>query len=199
MTSSFAQSKKPRGYSLVELIIAIGLFSVVMLLATTAYLTLIEMDRTARARSSLINDISFAVESMARSIRTGTEYACNDMANQSYGNGQCNSGYFVDCFSFIDQEGKDISYVHKDGTIGRYVGSYPGDRSCSSSNIVPITDPAVHIERLEFFPTGMFSQDGRQASVLILVEGYVEIKRRGGTVQSGFSIQTRATQRKFDI
>lgn len=199
MSTSFLQSHKPRAFSLVELIVAMGLFSVVMLLATTAYMSLIDMDRTARARAALINNLSFAVEGMARSIRTGTQYACGDMPNESYGNGQCNSGYFVDCFSFTNQEGKDISYVHKDGAVGRYVGSYPGDRSCTSSTIVPITDPAVHIERLEFFPTGMFSQDGRQASVLILVQGYVDVKRRGGTVRSGFSLQTRATQRQLGI
>jgi len=167
-----------------------------MLLATTAYITLIDMDKAARARSELVNNLSFSLEDMTRSIRTGTGFACDDNPAESWQS--CYWG--TNCFSFVDQEGHDVTYVQKDdGTIGRYIGSYANDRSCSSSSAIAMTDPAVHIEHLTFYPSGMAIGDGNQPSVLIVLQGYIDVLRRGETVRSEFSIQTRATQRQFDI
>ena len=54
-----------RGYTLVELIVSLGLFSMVMLVVTGAYLTLISLDRQARASNQLSATLSFAVETTA--------------------------------------------------------------------------------------------------------------------------------------
>ncbi len=176
-----------RGYTLVELIVAIGLFSVVMLLATIAYASLLDLDRASRARSDLTNNFSFALENMTRTIRTGTNYA------------YAGSGSFS-CFSVVDQEGRSITYLLKDdGSLGRYIGSYDGDRSCESDTASSITDPNVHIDDLEFYLRGAGGGDDMQPSVFITLHGSMGVKRQGVVEELPFSIQTQATQRQLDL
>ena len=62
------------GYTLVELIVAVGLFALVMLLAAGAYLMMIGVNRQAQGIATGIDNLSFALETMTRSIRTGTNY-----------------------------------------------------------------------------------------------------------------------------
>lgn len=194
-------SNSTRGYSLVELIVAIGLFSVVMLLATTGYLTLMDMDRGSRAYNDLTNNFSFGVESMARSIRTGTGYGCWDMQQGSYGYWYCNYDYGgQDCFSFTDQQGREVTYMLMDtGSIGRYIGQSPGDRSCNSSTATPITDPNIHVDSLRFYMRGSPLGDELQSAVLFTIGGYINIKQNGVMTPVRFSVQTQATQRQLDI
>ncbi|HVM58918.1 MAG TPA: prepilin-type N-terminal cleavage/methylation domain-containing protein, partial [Candidatus Paceibacterota bacterium] len=62
------------GYTLVELIVAMGLFAIIMTLSTGAYLIMISVNRHAQAISTGIDNLSFALEDMTRTIRTGTVY-----------------------------------------------------------------------------------------------------------------------------
>ena len=76
MTTRNEHRKISKGFSLVELIVAVGLFDIVMSLATGAYLIMISVNRQAQGLATGIDNLSFALESMARTIRTGTNYQC---------------------------------------------------------------------------------------------------------------------------
>lgn len=67
--------KNNRGYTLIELIIAVGLFALIMTLASGAYLVMIGINRQTQSISTGINNLSFALETMTRTIRTGTDYS----------------------------------------------------------------------------------------------------------------------------
>ena len=62
-----------------------GLFSLVMLLASGAYLVMIGISRQTQSVATGINNLSFALEAMTRTIRTGTNYSCDN-------GGDCSNG-----------------------------------------------------------------------------------------------------------
>lgn len=63
------------GYTLIELIIAIGLFALIMMLASGAYLVMIGINRQTQGIATGIDNLSFALETMTRTIRTGADYS----------------------------------------------------------------------------------------------------------------------------
>lgn len=175
-----------RGYSLLELIVSLGIFSMVMLVVTGAYITLIDLDRQARANNQLAASLSFAIESMARSMRTGTEYACN--ANPSSPN--CSSGGAS--ISFRDSQNQTIAYRLKtDGSIGQCAGSL-----CTDATAISLTDPRIDIETIRFYVRGVGTGDSTQPNVTFSVSGTMTTERGETT---SFSIQTGATQRLIEL
>jgi len=178
--------KTLRGYTLLELIVSLGIFSMVMLVVMGAYVTLISLDRQARANNQLAASLSFAVESMARSMRTGTGYACN--ANQSSPN--CASG--GGSISFLDSQGQTITYQLKnDGSIGQCTGSL-----CTDAVAVSLTDHRIDITSLRFYVRGVGVGDDTQPNVTFVIAG--SMVTEAGEV-STFSIQTGATQRLIEL
>src|SRR3989338_5238251 len=63
-----------RGFTLVEMIVAIGLFSVVMVVCVGALLSLVNANRKAQALQSVMNNLNIALDGMARSVRMGNTY-----------------------------------------------------------------------------------------------------------------------------
>ncbi|MES2931568.1 MAG: type II secretion system protein [Patescibacteria group bacterium] len=182
-----------RGYTLLELIVSLGIFSMVMLVVMGAYVTLISLDRQARANNQLAASLSFAVESMARSMRTGTGYDCN--ANGVPHN--CNNG--GSSISFTDSQNQIITYIVKnDGSIGQCTGS----SSCLDNNAVSLTDPNIDIEALTFYVRGVdlnsspLENDNVQPNVTFTIKGTM---RTEGGEEANFSIQTSATQRLIEL
>lgn len=176
-----------RGYSLLELIVSLGIFSMVMLVVMSAYVTLISLDRKARANNQLAASLSFAVESMARSMRTGTGYACS--ANTSSPNCGASGGASI---SFVDSQSQTITYLLKsDGSIGQCTGS-----PCTNSTAVSLTDHRIDISSLRFYVRGVGVGDNIQPRVTFVIAG--SMVTEGGEV-STFSIQTGATQRLIEL
>ena len=177
-----------RGYSLLELIVSLGIFSMVMLVVMGAYVTLISLDRQARANNQLAASLSFAVESMARSMRTGTGYDCNAPG----GSLNCGGGG-GDSISFLDSQGQTISYIQKiDGSIGQCTGT----SGCLDNNAVSLTDHRINITSLRFYFRGVGVGDDTQPSVTFVIAGTMTTE--AGEVSS-FSIQTGATQRLIEL
>ncbi len=67
------------GFTLVEMIIALALFSVVSTVSIGALLVLIDNNRELRDEQALITNVSFAMDMMTREIRAGYEYVCETM------------------------------------------------------------------------------------------------------------------------
>lgn len=189
-----------RGYSLVEMIVAIGLFSLVMLVATGAYLSLIDLDRKARATNELVANLSFAVDSMARTLRTGTLYGCGTTGGIPGNNGTGGSPCSSASFSFLDANlGQRVTYkLLADGTIGRCVGS-----PCSvDASFIALTDPRITIRTtspvgLTFYVRGIGTGDGIQPQVTVLIKGTMPSDSKGGVTP--FTIQTSATERLLEL
>jgi len=165
--------KKFRGYTLVELIVAVGLFALVMTLVSGAYIVMIGLTERAQGTATGIDNLSFALETMTRTIRTGTNYSCN------YG-GDCSGDT---TFSVKNTVGTTMSYSLSNGVI--------------KQNNVPLTDPSVVVSSLKFFVSGTTSGDNYQPYVTIAVSGTVS-SGSGGKTES-FTVETGATMRTPDL
>lgn len=163
-----------KGFTLVELIVAIGLFSVVMTLSAGAYLIMINANRNAQAITTGINNLSFALDSMSRNIRTGTNYQCPSPST----------------FKFKDQASVVTEYSLTANKIQvKYDTAAPVD----------LTDSAVNVSVLAFDCLGVAPEstgDKVQAHVTVRISGTVQA---GPGKTQPFNVQTSATMRGIDL
>lgn len=68
--------KHNRGFTLIEMIVSLGVFAVVVTITTGALLTLIAANQRYQGQQSVMTNLSFALDSMTREIRTGYNYFC---------------------------------------------------------------------------------------------------------------------------
>lgn len=169
-----------RGFTLVELIVSVGLFAVIMLLASGAYLMMISINRQSQSTTTGTNDLAFAIETMARSIRIGTQYSCG-------AGGDCTNG--GPSFSFKNSAGTTVSYSLANASIQQTIGAAT----------VALSDPSVTVSSLTFYVSGTqkASQgDYDQPHVTIIITGSVST---GPGQTQPFSIETGATMRGSDL
>ncbi len=195
-----------KGFTLIELIVAFGLFSVVMFIAAGALLTLVNLNKKAQAQQSAINNINFALENMARSIRTGSSYRCD--ANHI-------SNFWTDPFwnSISPQDcvngGSQIVFESEKGTSsgsdqwGYWLenGSIYTKKTIDGVHLLArITAPEITIEDIRFYVTGAVV-GGEQPLVRIIIKGFAFVSEGAGNNprRVDFNLQTLASQRKLDI
>lgn len=174
--------EQQRGFTLIEMIVAVGLFSVVMLISVGALLSLVGANRKAQALQSVMNNLSIAVDGMVRSIRMGSGYSCD-------AGGDCAGG--GDVFSFVPFGGGDRWFFYEDG--GRLYRSTTG----STFDGQPLTAPEIRIDTLKFYAIGTTPGDTVQPKVVIELQGTAGTDKMKTTTT--FSIQATAVQRILDI
>lgn len=179
------RSRLQAGFTLVELIVAVGLFALVMLLASGAYLMMISLNRQAQGLATGVDNLSFALETMTRDIRTGTGYAC--------------PGGATDCtidatqggsFSFLNTNKIPVTYGLSGSALQETIGSTQS----------LLTEPAVSITSLMFYVTGTKpapAGDVQQSRVTIVISGTVSSS--ASKKSQSFTIETGATMRGSDI
>ncbi|HEY0011192.1 MAG TPA: type II secretion system protein [Candidatus Paceibacterota bacterium] len=182
----------PRGYTLIELIVSVAIFSIVMLVAGAAFLALINLDRQARATNDVVTNLSYVVDSMARSIRTGTAYRCS-------GTGDCWSSTSAGTqLTFTDASGRSVTYrrivAGAKGSVQECITGTDG------TTCMALTDPRINVERLDFYVRGTATKragDATQPTVVFTLRGSVAPDARSAPVT--FVIESGATQRLIDL
>ena len=198
MNTNFLTKKLPPkkllfgGFTLVEMLVSISVFMVVMLVAASSPLSIIDGNGKAQSLKSAINNLNFALEDMEKNIRVGTDY--------KWGTSYCPSGK-DDCIGFTSykdsaSDGNDfIVYRFNDKSIERCVK--PNSTSytisnCSIFDYIRITAPEVYIDYLGFYPSSPSGTENPR--VLIVVGGYAGEKER---IKTKFNLQTTVSQRPF--
>lgn len=107
------------GFTLIELIVSLGVFSTVVTIAVGALLVLVAANQQLQGEQSVMTNISFALDSMTREIRTGTAYNCDTLANYQArpGDNQFVDGANLD--SIIDPDDYDDCDEPNEGHILR--------------------------------------------------------------------------------
>lgn len=183
--------KKTRGFTLIEMIVSIGLFTIVLFIASSAFLSVVNADRKSRATRLAMDNLTVALEDMTRRLKTGFSYTCG---------GDINSRTPGDCvtpstqISFIDQDGNRVAY-RLDTTEKRVYRDVARSDGVLLSQDIPVTAPDIIIGSLTFDVRGSNTSDDTQPYVKIFIEG----ETGGGVVDAKFSLQTMVTQRVYDI
>ncbi|MDO8555110.1 MAG: type II secretion system protein [bacterium] len=164
---------KNNGFTLIELIVAIGLFGVAMVIGVGLLLSLIAAQKKAIAIRAVMDNIGFAFETMTKEIRTGYSYSTN-----------------VNYFSFSNGSNSHVEYYASNGQLMRCskVGS-----NCSLDEFLPVTSPEVKVERLVFLLSGQASGDKKQPRVTVIMT----VSSNDKYITS-YTLETTVSQRQTD-
>jgi prepilin-type N-terminal cleavage/methylation domain-containing protein len=189
------------GFTLVEMIVSLALFSVVTTVAVGSLLSLITANQAIQAEQDVLSGVMFALDSMSREIRTGTQYDCI-FSNTNTGNTQLNQNRDLDTVlatptedcetgrqgrrfmgvSFIEG-GNSITggsrqrilyyYDQNTGQLYRRIG-------VGSDGVTELTGENIYISDAQFYvqdsysrtPDGAGLSDNEQAMITIFLEAY---------------------------
>ncbi len=214
---------KQNGFTLVEMIVALAVFSVVATISVGALLTLIASNNNAQSEQNVMTNLSFALDSMTRELRTGSYYYCTGVSVRSsaiagssgvkmfqdnedlspLGNStnNCPNGNSraVHGVSFIEG-GQSITGAD-DTRIVYFFDATAGTlyRMVSGQSAQSIISSSIFIEDMQFYVSGAPATtasvpDDEQATVTITIRA----RERSGSDQV-YNIQTTVTQRVLDI
>ena len=72
----FSLAKSGKGFTLIEIIISLGIFMVVAVVAIGALISIIDANKKSHTSNTVIVDLGLAVESFSRELRVGSAYYC---------------------------------------------------------------------------------------------------------------------------
>lgn len=212
------------GFTLIEIMVSISIFSIVMLIVIGALIMLNDANKKAQAMRAVVDNLNFAMEDMTRSIRTGGEYKCGLSINPD---GSI-SGAVRDCniddpkkgiqvIGFTGQQDKDAIntcyvYAFKKGSNEDSPGSIffgtkrlsNSGETCNSafSNIRPtaLVSPEVEVKALRFYVIDKYSNPtntSQQPVVIIALSGDINVNKY--RFKTPFNIQTTVSKRGSEI
>lgn len=192
-----------KGFTLVELMVSLTVFSIVMTISTGTLLVMIDINAKAQAINSATSNLTFALDSMTRDLRTGRHYYCDVSPSFSFpvmDSTKDDTG--CDYVSFTrEKDNFQIAYRLSGGQIER------NERDEDGSNVtgwIPLTSDSVVIDIMELdvsgsspvLVSGPLPSDNIQPSIDIFVKGHVN---NGLDTDTDFAIQSHIVQRKLDI
>lgn len=172
---------KEKGFTLIEMLVSIALFSVVITVTLGSIMTIADSNKKARSLMTVTNNLNFAVDSMVRSFKTGD-------ATPGFANGDCFQTDEIDYVggdTEFDTRSVEYCFEEVDG-FGRITKQVQGGAA------VPLTSSDVDIDELSFEDIS----SGTQPILSIIMSGTVQVSPR---ISSSFSIQTAVSQRKLQI
>lgn len=131
-------------FTLVELLIAIGLFSIVMTIAMGGFVRALRSQRQIVALISANSNVSLVMEQMSREMRTGY-YFCEGTISPC---GGAIIGKDMTSISFLNARGENIIYSLGDAFNGCRVGSIC--RAINGGDQSQLTADNVNIRNLKF-------------------------------------------------
>lgn len=138
------QKAADSGYTLIELLVAIGLFLVVVTIAVGGFTRALRTQRQVQQLIAAQSNVSLAIEQMAREIRTGTNFCDGTVVDGA--SMTCSSVTDPVELKFRNALGKIVAYRLKAGAIERGVRDVVG----GTVNFQKITGENANIQYLNF-------------------------------------------------
>lgn len=188
-----------RGFTLVEMLVSISVFMIVMLVAAGSILSIINANSKAQSIKSVMNNLNFVIENMAKNIRVGTDYKCYPSGSLTCTGGE--NG--IEFTSYKDSDGVGgndvVIYRYKENDTINHTGSIQRCMEINGiicpttidndSNFSALTAPEVKISKMLFYVV-----NPGVPRVLITIKGYAGTKESARTY---FNLQTTVSQRAF--
>lgn len=174
---------------MVELLVAISLFTVIAFFSLGALLSIYDANKKSQTSKTVVDNLNLAVENMTRTIRFGSSYHCTNTGDLSAPR-DCNGNPPTDNFIAVTFNGTLIAYRLNGTAIQRSDNPNGGESTYKN-----ITSDDTTIEYLRFYVLGSMNPLN-QPYVVAVIKGYVGSKP---TTRTTFSIQTLMSQRTLDI
>ncbi len=167
-----SSSRNEGGFTLIEMMVAVSIFIVIITISLTSILNVSNIQKKTATFRAVNDNLNFAIEKMAREIRTGSDYCAQSCSSPS-------------SFNFTNSEGVVVEYLLANKKI---------EVSYDGGDFLPMTSSEVVVEKLLFVVRGD-GPDGLQPLVTIIISGYAGEKK---TIKSQLNIQTTVSQRSID-
>lgn len=183
---NFKEKIKKGGFTLIEMMVAVSIFSLIMSMGIGAVLSMLNYTKTTRAMSSVMNDLNITLDSITREIRFGVNYYCSNVDSDT-GNSQstreCPEVGDNYIFFTETEERERIGYGFDEdlGSIVR-IDSAKGQKQISAGEII--------IEDMKFYVSSGGDSLNPRSKVLIVVKGILR-----DDPSSRFNLQTTVGQR----
>jgi prepilin-type N-terminal cleavage/methylation domain-containing protein len=196
--NNFKKENTQKGFTLVEMMVAVAIFSIVVMISLGAILTVLDANRKARTLTEVMNNMNFSIEMITRSLKTGVEPDYEQLASNEEG-----ENFFILSVGSIilDESGfqreKTRYRLMKDGERGYIARCTNFSDICSSDEWDPITSDLVDVDRFEAFVVGYGTEnDGVQPRTQLFISGTVRVNEN---ISSDFSLQTTVSQRRLNL
>lgn len=204
MAHPFVKNKLQAGFTIIEMMVSLALFTIVITIAVGAFLSLIGGSSQLQGEQSVMSSMTFALDSMTREIRTGRYYYCSS-ANASDNKMEetavlrCTNG--ATSISFLES-GTSLT-----GTTGNHRISYSfvenGDdekknlllRQIGDGDPQPLLSSDVTLVSARFYVSGVTAGDILQPIVTVILQA----KDPNDTTDTIHTLETTVTQRELDI
>jgi prepilin-type N-terminal cleavage/methylation domain-containing protein len=165
-------NKNNKGFSLIEMIVAVGLFTVAITISLGALLNINDLGRRAEAIRTVNDNVNFSLEAMMREIRAGSNYVSYSQTNM---------------FTLTNNLGQTITYRLNINKI---------ERSVNGAAYSALTSSDINITNLIFVVHGQVAGDNLQPVVTISINGFSGWEKE--RTKSILRLQTTISQRKLD-
>ena len=195
---------RSKGFTLIEVMIAMTIFTVLVTIGIGAVLDTIQQHYTTQNTRTVMDSLNFVMEDMARNIRLGTNMSCGtDTPPPTSGPITPHSCPLTtiatanNTLTFNDLNGNVVTY-----TISPPIGSTPSQilKQEGSGSAEVITPPEVSMNfaasgfTVRGAETSAAGGDFSQPTVIIRLSGTIKYKN----TNSNFAIETAVTLRALD-
>lgn len=187
MINKFKITGKQKAFTLVEMLIAVSLFIVIVTMSIGSLLSIFDANKRAQSSKTVVDNLNLSIENMARSVRFGKTYHCDNGIGTLTSPADCAGGTRF----AVNFKGSTIVYRWNGGSGNPIERSDDGGGSYKA-----ITSPDTVIEYVSFYVFGSTVGDTSQPYVIVVIRGYVGSKP---TSQSRFAIETIMSQRELDL
>lgn len=186
------------GFSLVEMLVATGIFMSIMTLAITSLISIMGANKKAHTIKGTIDSVNFAIENISRDMRMGTDYKCM-LPDETFTNVNCPLDIGSTAVRYKNNLGtKGITYQFlANGELTRQICDADYISNCATAKLIS-TDSGANITSMKFYVIGADHELDSPAStrtqprVLISTSGLISVKGAGDTT---FNLQTSISQR----
>ena len=216
---------KQSGFTLIEMIVSLGVFSVVVTTAVGAMLILISTNQQLQSEQSVMTNLAFALDTMTREIRTGYNYYCESQPDNSGNNnifsdsnnhenivgtsvqdcplGRSPATHDLQGVSFYEG-GNTITGTGGARRIMYYFDATDPDnktimRRVGNEEAQSIVSSGLSIVNAEFVVTGSESNESTSDVEQPTVTVYIEAQDRNDPSAKTYYLQTTVTQRTLDL
>lgn len=181
-----------RGFTLIEMIVATGIFIVAMVIIVGALISLDNASRKARSVRLVTDNLSAAIDSISRDIRMGSQFHCGCEASPAAYATTKDCANPIDalggggdiCLAFESQSG--YSNTDADQVVYQFSGNRIQRSRDGGQNFLDLTAPELRVTDLRFFVTGTLINQN-QPVITMLLRGTAGLTTKTTT---NFDIQT---------
>jgi type II secretory pathway pseudopilin PulG len=202
-TKAIKNFSSKRGLTLIEILVAFVIFSVIMISSVGALVGIIDANRKAQAVQSALNNLNFALDNMTRNIRTGFNYHClfggavpvpPALADIDITN-DCDTG--GNLIAFEGPHGERLD--NTDQIIYRHNATNQSIEASFNAGTtwVTLTAPELQVEKLQFFTTFTSRTSAPHGQAMVMFT--MTVRASEGDSETTLTVQTAIAQRLLDF